>query len=214
MKKVLSLVLLLIFVSTTAMAESFLLTNGFYVVGQDISAGGYDIIVGEFRSDSEGRCGIYLDKEKMQEYESIVSCDIPIGADPFHVNLEDGNIVAVSGLPLLFSTEKITEEDYPAYEPPEGTLVVSGVYRGGIDIPIGTYQIYPEMANAGYIIGYRSEEAYQKDRDTYYHFDRDFRVDFYPTYPQKISVVEVEDGNVLIFNGNAIVVKPAKLVFE
>lgn len=214
MKKVLSLVLLLIFVSTTAMADSLLLTNGFYVVGQDISAGGYDIIVGEFGSNRNGWCGIYLDKEKMQENESIVSGDIPIGADPFHVNLEDGNVISVSGLPLLFSTDKITEEDYPSYEPPEGTLVVSGIYRGGVDIPAGTYQVYPATTEAGYIVGYRTEEAYQKDKDSSYHFDRDFTVDYYPTNPQKISVVEVEEGNVLVFNGNVIMVKPAKLAFD
>lgn len=214
MKKALLLALLLTMLCTSAMADSILLTNGYYVVGQDISAGGYNIIVGEFGTERTGWCSVYLDKTKMQENTSLVSGNIPIGAEPFHVNLEDGNVVSVSYLPLLFSTEEIKEEDYPAYEPPEGTLVVTGIYRGGIDIPAGTYQVYSAKAEAGYIIGYRTEEAYQDDKDSTYHFDRDFTVDYYPTKPEKIAVVEVEEGNVLLFNGDAIMRKPPKLTFE
>ena len=214
MKKSLLLALLLTMLCASAMADSILLTNGYYVVGQDISAGGYNIIVGEFGTERKGWCGIYLDKTKMQENESLVSGDVPIGAGPFHVNLDDGNVVSVGDLPLLFSTEKIKEEDYPVYDPPEGTLVVSGIYRGGIDIPTGTYQVYSAIAKAGYIIGYRTEEAYQDDKDSGYHLDRDFTVDYYPTKPEEIAVVEVEEGNVLLFNGDAIMRKPPKLTFE
>lgn len=214
MRKVLLLVLLLTMFCTSARADSIILTNGYYVVGQDIDAGSYYIIVGGFGTGSTGWCGVYLDKTKMQEKESIVSGYIRIGANPFHVNLDDGNVVCVEDLPLLFSTEEIKEEDYPIYEPPEGTLVVSGIYRGGIDIPVGTYQVYSAIAKLGYIVGYRTEEAYQKDKDSTMHFDRDFTVDYYPTKPEKIAVVEIEEGNVLIFNGDAIMRKPPRLTFE
>lgn len=214
MKKSLLLALLLTMLCTSAMADSILLTTGYYVVGQDISAGGYNIIVGEFGTKEAGWCGIYLDKTEMKENESLVSGNIPIGESPVHVNLDDGNVVSVGDLPLLFSTEEIKKEDYPVYNPPEGTLVVSGIYRGGIDIPTGTYQVYSAIAKAGYIIGYLTEEAYQDDKDSSLHLDRDFTVDYYPTKPEKIAVVEVEEGNVLVFNGDAIMKKPPKLTFE
>ena len=214
MKRTIIALFLFFMMCTSAVADTLLLTNGYYVVGQDIEAGDYNIIVGDFGTDRNGWCGIYLDKNKMQDNDALVSGDIPIGSDPYHVNLDEGNVISVSGLPLLFSTEEIKEEDYPHYDPVEGTLVVSGIYRGGIDIPVGIYQVYPVMAKAGYIVGYRTEEAYQEDKDSSFHMDRDFTVDYYPTKPEEIEVIEIEEGNVLIFNGNAIMRKPPKLSFE
>lgn len=180
------------------------LPEGRYVVGKAIKAGTYYVTVASFGSDRHyGHIDVYRDSDSAR---SIVYKNISLG-ETMGVTLEDGNILEIANLPLKFSITPFNDEEMLSYIPPEGTLVPSGTYRGGVEIPTGIYQVFPSSVKDSWIYIYYTEENFKNEKYPNIHGDSDEYMGVYVKQPEELVTLTVSEGNVFVFEGNVIMKK-------
>lgn len=192
--------------SARSESEPKIFTSGRYVVGEAIKAGTYNITVADFGNEPYGNMYVYENADKEAEYESLIGGRIRIG-ESVGVTLEDGNIFSVGDLPLKLSVEPFEADEMLSYTPPEGTLIPAGTYRGGVEIPVGTYQVFPSSLKPSWIYVYNTEEKYKEDESSSFHHNHDVYLEIYVKRPEELTTLTVSEGNVLVFDGNAIMTK-------
>lgn len=198
-------------------AEPFVLSEGSYIVGEDIKAGTYYAYMGEPIGEKHGvfylnaECYVYENEDayKADNYEYLYDVSKRLGEEPESITLAKGNCLVVEHNPMSFSSTEPTEEDYYQYTPPEGTFVPAGIYTVGVDIPAGAYRLYPATIMGGSFGVYQTQEAMNtSDYDN---------IEFYDLYvkkngaPENVSLI---DGNIVSTDIDCIMAKPAVLDFD
>lgn len=134
-------------------AEEIILSNGgTFIVGQDLQSGTYDFI--HHDSISGGALvQVYEDETKSRMlYQVFVSSEsYTVYTLP---DLQEGNCITVG------FTIKLSKVGFPAYNPPEGTVVLQGAYEVGKEIPAGKYSIH-ESTKGSRVRVYKDLEQYQ-----------------------------------------------------
>ena len=132
------------------------LNVGTYTVGIDIKPGHYyaAMVEPDFTS-SNTFMSIYTDAETFAAQKPYYT-DLAkfagyffLSQDPQIIVLEENNIVSITNGSLLLKSSLFNPLDYYKYDPPEGTFVSRGTYTVGVEIPSGTYIVYPGTVNGG-----------------------------------------------------------------
>lgn len=190
-------------------AEPRVLYPGLYTVGKEIPSGIYYTMAAELGEYDSAWIGVYSDQN---EYDT--SCDasfatyLNLGSTPKSVTLENGNILWVKSLPISLSLTEFTEEDYPQYVPPEGTLVPSGIYTIGDAIPEGIYRLFPYTITGSVVSVFDNEETYKSASGMKEKVILDV------IEPMLGNGVVLEEGNVIDVYRDIVMKKQSKLEFD
>ena len=194
-------------------AEPRVLYPGMYTVGQDIKAGSYQVIVAEVGDDETGsEILVYSDLTSKEAFAEIQDAYVGISDSPISIILENGNVIEVCWLPAKFSVRGFDSEDYPDYALPEGTIVPSGAYVVGDDIPSGMYQMFAGSISDGKLLLYSSVEAYNKDKSSRLNYDEKYELEASKTASG--FMIRLDEGNVVIVEQDVIMKKQQKLRFD
>ena len=140
-------------------AEATIISPGVYVIGEDLPEGTWYYRVKE--ASIKDNCGDYVfypnqeaynENNKTNAYQGHIYYG-SIGSCFF----SKGNVLIISGAPMLFSLSKEKVDNIPVYETPEGTRVRPGKYIVGKDLPIGYYYVLAASVDSSYFGIYKNE---------------------------------------------------------
>lgn len=181
----------------------FRLIEGLYIVGDDIKAGKY-YVAAEAPSSYTASISAFADKESyQQDSSSIYYTYLPIEDPAVCITLEDGNLIKVASVSLMFSITGFEGDKYYTYTPPEGTNVPAGIYTVGVEIPAGTYQFFAATLDSKHVYLYQNSV-----NDENYEI---IRIDASDT---NYETAILSDGNVLEVRSDIVMKKQPKLSFE
>lgn len=201
-------------------SSGFVLTQGVYVVGEQIKPGQYYIAMTEPNaSSSSSFIAIYENKETFEQEEPYFNklatffSYMFLYKDAQSIVLKEGNIVRIDEGIIRFKASPFTKDELYKYEAPEGTLVPNGIYTVGIDIPEGTYTAFPATSKGGELSVYTLEtnesgEQQKKKSSDYGHV-------YIPVMKETVSkqLILKNDEIVEVFD-SVILQKQQKLNFD
>lgn len=190
-------------------AEPFTLQPGGYIVGKDLKAGDYYIMVDEYRLNQPcvSWYGVYSDVNAYKADEEKLSYGyIDLTDNILKLTLENENYLQIRDFPILFSIRELSESEWRVYTIPEGTYVPAGLYTIGEDIPAGKYKVYMATLEGYDIFVYEDQDAYT---------DKNYmnRLETMVIWSDHVLPLGVVDGNVVKINKDVIMVKQEKPAF-
>lgn len=194
----------------------FSLIPGCYSVGKDIKPGDYYVYMSYPDRVSNSYLKIYTNKE---EYDASKPCksnqEFRTEKEPKWVTLEDGYYIEILYRPLWFSFVEVDESERLKFSEIDGTLIPTGTYLIGRDIPAGSYKVYPYNILGVDILVYSDEDRFYSDKsysNTYasnnitLYYDQDNE--------ESYCTLMLSDGNILSINNSVIMKKATQFSFN
>lgn len=179
---------------------------GEYLVGRDFEPGRYYLYKEKIDGSDLAEILYYSEEQGSFHYPG---CDIKPSFDAPSAFFEEGQKIKVDWDTIVLSSEYVPLEDFYEVEKPEGTYVSIGRYRVGIDIPVGSYKIYPTSFKSSQCVLFSDEEALKNHKaslnDVYYG---SYLKDSYG------MVVNLSEGNVFDVRGPVYMKKIDALNFD
>lgn len=193
--------------------DVFLLYPGRYVIGDDLKPGLYYLTPGDYGDEGTGYICLYENTQKETDRESLYWSYFALD-EVLSFTFAVGNVVMIDYVPLKVSSYPFDSSEFLTYELAEGVVVPQGVYRAGVDFPVGRYEIYPGGVAKSNIYIYYTEENYANDRFKNIHGDCDATVEVYPTTKTQPKTLQVDDENVFVISNSVVMRKHEGFVFE
>lgn len=171
-------------------AEIVLTNGGTFVVGRDLQPGTYYFVY------DDSLTGSAFVKVFEDETKSRPLCQIMVSTASYSVytltDLKEGNCVEVG------FTIRLSKAGFPAYVPPEGTVIPQGAYEVGVDIPAGRYSVH-EGTKGCQVVIYR-------DWDHHKTGNQWTAEEFLTLYALHLSgVVTLTEGQIFVVEKNSVI---------
>lgn len=173
--------------------EEIVLSNGgTFIVGRDLQPGTYYFVHDDSITGS-AFVQVYQDETKSNQLHRIF-----VSTESYSVytltDLKEGNCVEVG------FTIRLSKVGFPAYVPPEGTIIPQGAYEVGVDIPAGRYSVH-EGAKGSLVMIFR-------DWDHYATGNQWTAKEFLTLNATNLSgVITLTEGEIFVVDKNNIVMK-------
>lgn len=193
-------------------SEPKVLQPGLYTVGEDIAAGSYQVIVADFGSKEYAWLYLFENQEAYNDRDALTYTAISLyDSETGGISLENGNILMIDALPCAFSVSDFSNEDFPVYEVPEGTIIPGGTYTIGDSIPMGMYQIYSGSIRGAEIYGYSDLETSRSDER---RNECDYEIELIASNPAQGTTQTFEEGTIVVITDDVVMKKQAAFTFD
>lgn len=194
-------------------AEVLVLYPGRYVVGDGLPSGLCYMTPADYGDYNCGSVLLYENTQKETDKDSLYYQTFDLD-EIVSFTLEDGNVLRISYVPLKVSLYPFDSSDLLTYEFTGGVAVPGGIYRAGVDFPVGRYEVYPGGILESVVYVYYTEESYENEDSWLFHSDCDEMMTVYPTTNTQPKMLQVSEGNVFVVSDSIVMRKHEGFVFE
>ena len=123
-------------------SDPILLEPGTYIVGKDLRAGRWYARVNTYKPGILAESHLEVTGYKANgESFNIYRGYAQLGGKPSIIDVSEGDKIEVRYFPMAFKQSEFDEDEIYKCDNPDGTCVFPGIYKVGVDIPVGTYRV-------------------------------------------------------------------------
>lgn len=177
-------------------AEPIRFNPGTYVVGKDIKAGRYNYVVTCPPIDTSAALYVFDSYSAYQNsrYDYTVYYNLSLEEGVQSIDLIEGSCIQISNACIAFSVADFADEVFYQFVAPDGTYVPEGTYMVGVDLPVGTYAVYPASTERATLYLYSD---YSSVYDGYDNYEYVYLLSQEDMKTLKPTIIEVKDGNLI-----------------